>query len=134
MRGLLKGKKWGDFYRARFNTLKIEDKNYDLRIGHFFNIPAIAIICKRQYVILRKLQMKQWDNYDRKNYETNGFRGLFIRDEDLRGDWYFIAINDGTSDYSVDGQERYFGPHRDSFVLEASKFDVLRPQMKKAKK
>lgn len=121
---LLKGVKWGEFFRAENGDLVLEGVKFSLRIGYFFNIYACAIICGGKYVVLRKVSTKHMDKYWRLEIEKRNIDGILSagrKDPDLRGDWY-IAAGRGISGEVT---QLLTAQYRDAYVLERSKFDIL---------
>jgi hypothetical protein len=121
-RKLLKGVKWGDFFRAKNGDLVIDGVKFSFRVGYFFTIYACAIICNKKYVVLRKVPTKSMDTY--KLAVIDEFRktdkllyNTFEKDTSLSGLWY---------SHKSTAPASYSGQSEGSFVLERSKFDLLR--------
>ena len=119
---LLKGHKWGEFFKSVNNDLLIEDELFQFRIGWFFRIPAAGIIHNKKYIILRRRSQKQWSQHALKHIEQRGVAGNSFgyyaeKDDSLSGEWYKRF---GTN------AEWLTGIPAEGFVLAKSKFDLLR--------
>ena len=121
---LLKGIKWGEFYRAENGDLILEGVKFSLRVGYFFNIFACAIICGGKYVILRRVSTKHMDKYWKPEIEKRcleNILGVSRKDPDLRGDWFVVA----GGGIHIEVTEMLAAQGKDAFVLERSRFDIL---------